>query len=55
MKKTLTIALISLGALGLTMTAANAKCGDNKPKTEKPADDNGSKGKCGQGKCGGGK
>jgi len=54
MKKLLTIAFISAAALGLTMTAANAKCnGDSKTKTEKPADDNGTKGKCGQGKCGG--
>ena len=47
------IALITAGALGLMMTTASAKCSGDKTKIEKPADDNGTKGKCGQGKCGG--
>ncbi len=70
MKKILLTALISLGALGLTMTTASAKCngGDDKAKMEMPAkcggdkvkektetDANKTKEKTEKGKCGTGK
>lgn len=52
MKKILLTALLSLGALGLTVTTANAKCngGEDKTKIEKPAKCE--SGKCASGKCG---
>ncbi len=51
-KKIILTILISLGALGLTATTANAKCngGEEKAKTEKPAKCE--SGKCASGKCG---
>ena len=55
MKKILLTALISLGALGLAMTTATAKCngGGDKAKMEMPAKC--APGKCAAGKCGGDK
>ncbi len=52
MKKILLTVLLSLGALGLTMTTASAKCngGDDKAKIEKPAKSESAK--CASGKCG---
>ena len=53
MKKIILTALISLGALGLTVTTANAKCGDGDKKIEMPS--KAQAGKCASGKCAGGK
>ncbi|SFV64187.1 hypothetical protein MNB_SV-9-273 [hydrothermal vent metagenome] len=55
MKKIVMTMIIAIGALTLSTTVINAKCGGDKVETSKPADTNGTKGKCGAGKCGSGK
>ena len=50
MKKIIMTMMIAIGALSLSTTVINAKCGGDKVETTKPADTNGTKAKCGGGK-----